>query len=265
MQIIEWEPFFKNEFLEFSLNIGCPINCLKYCPQEVTIKRYASSVTEMSMESFKAILNKTPRNIGILFSGLAEPFCNPRFTEMAEIAYSRGHKLVVFTTLLNAKKSDVERLSKLRYELFCIHLPDGKVTSIETTREYQENVFSLIRTIPTVSFQLMNDRFITHNRENVTRGLLPKKRRLSFCMKLKTPQFVVLPNGDVHICWMDFGLKHKIGNLLSESYETVKERHFRNSSYWLCQYCALNTSARWHFLTKTYELVHKTFGKKTIT
>ena len=181
---------------------------------------------------------------------------------MVEIAYSRGHRLVVNTTLLNAKKSDVERLCKLRYERFCIHLPDGKNTQIETTREYQENVFSLIRNIPTVSFSVMNDNFETNKRENVTRGLLPKKRRVGFCRKLKIPQFVVLPNGDVHICWMDFGLKHKIGNLLSENYKSIRERHFRNGSYETCHYCFFNIPLHWYFLTKAYRLAKKYSEKK---
>jgi len=46
---------------------------------------------------------------------------------------------------------------------------------------------------------------------------------------------VVLPNGDVSLCCMDYGLEHIIGNLLDQSYEEVIPRD--NTCFNLCRFC----------------------------
>ena len=46
---------------------------------------------------------------------------------------------------------------------------------------------------------------------------------------------VVLPNGDVSLCCMDYGLEHIIGNLLDQEYEDVIPKH--NTCFNLCRFC----------------------------
>jgi len=67
------------------------------------------------------------------------------------------------------------------------------------------------------------------------------------CRKLgRNPQVVMLPNCDVVLCCMDFGLKHKLGNLLDQSYlDIVNSPNFQkirsNRFHWdgdcLCREC----------------------------
>jgi hypothetical protein len=231
---------YKDEFIEFTLSVGCPVQCKRYCPQEVFMKNYGKNARIMSFDVFKQILSHIPTNVTLSFAGFCEPFVNPDFIRMLEHAYYSGYKLLVFTTLYGAKPSDVERLLQLDYYDFCLHLRDGHVVSFPLTPEYEHNVFRVIEGIPNVRFVLMNELFQTNNRENVTRGNLPEHKRVGFCQKLATPQFVILPNGAVQLCCYDFGLKHIVGNLLKEDYAIIRARFKAKKGYYaLCPYCSL--------------------------
>jgi hypothetical protein len=46
---------------------------------------------------------------------------------------------------------------------------------------------------------------------------------------------VVLPNGDVSLCCMDYGLKHILGNIYEQEYEDIIPRPLQCFS--LCQGC----------------------------
>lgn len=46
---------------------------------------------------------------------------------------------------------------------------------------------------------------------------------------------VMLPNGDVSLCCMDYGLKHIIGNLFEQTYEEVVPK--RHTCFDLCRFC----------------------------
>lgn len=54
---------------------------------------------------------------------------------------------------------------------------------------------------------------------------------------LRAPDFninVMLPNCDVVLCCNDYGLKHKLGNLLETNYNNL----IREQDYELCHYCS---------------------------
>ncbi len=229
----------RTEMVEFTLAAGCPVQCQRYCPQEVFMKKYGRNTSMMSFSSFKQILSHMPTNVDVTFAGFCEPFVNPDFVRMAEYAYYNGYRLHMYTTLFGAKTSDVERLLNLEYSHFCLHIRDGHIVDFPLTPEYQHNVFRVIEGLPNVTICLMNELFVSNNRENVTRGKKPQPKRVGFCQKLVTPQFVVLPNGSVQLCCMDFGLKHTVGNLLKEDYATIKKRFMeKNNFYPLCSYCS---------------------------
>jgi len=47
---------------------------------------------------------------------------------------------------------------------------------------------------------------------------------------------VMLPNGDMYLCCMDYGLEHKLGNIFEEDYLIIINR--TNKTDWhLCQFC----------------------------
>lgn len=228
------------EYLEVTTKIGCPVNCLKYCPQEVTVKKY-SGKRMLSIDDWTIILNHLPKKLPLLFSGFCEPFANKNALDLINMAHKNGHPIGIFTTLYQATRRDVEKLVKYPFLVFTLHLPDGGAMKIPLSQEYKDNVFTVIYNVKNVSFCIMNDLFKTINRENVTRGASLKRKRFRFCYKLDNPQFNVLPNGDVSLCCMDFGLSHILGNLVTENYTDIKQRFLAHKkTFELCSKCYYN-------------------------
>jgi len=230
------------EFLEVTTKIGCPVNCLKYCPQEVTTSRYSGKRT-LSIDDWEIILDHIPKKLPLVFSGFCEPFANNKVIDLIDMAQKAGHPTSIFTTLYQASRADVEKLVKYPFLVFCLHLPDGNAMKIPLSQEYKDNVFTVLYNVRNVSFAIMNDNFRSLNRENVTRGILTKRKRFKLCVKLSHPQFNLLPNGNVSLCCMDFGLDHTLGNLLTENYEDVKRRFLAHKrTFELCSQCRYNVS-----------------------
>lgn len=229
--------------LEITNNIGCPNNCLKYCPQEVLLKRYSNQVKMMSMQTFKAILNNTPRSVTINFSGFSDPSVNPDWVNMIKHAIQRGHEVKLFTTLCGASDDDVEELKHIKFQFFCLHLPDGKILKEPKTSNYRNHIFELQTQVSNLTLMSMNDNFKSYNRELAVRRLVQKKRRYGYCTqgKFKNVEPVVLPNGYVYLCCMDFGLNSFIGNLLKENYRIIHDRIVKNEGKFSeCYFCSWN-------------------------
>jgi hypothetical protein len=230
------------EYLEITTKIGCPVNCQKYCPQEVTINKY-SGKRSLSIDDWKIILGHIPNRLPLFFSGFCEPFANNRLLDFIEMSQKTGHPIGIYTTLYQASRVDVEKLIKYPFLEFCLHLPDGNVMKLPPFEDYKDNVFTVLCNVRNVSFSIMNDLFKSLNRENLTRGALMKRKRLKFCHKLDHPQFVLLPNGDVTLCCMDFGLSYILGNLLTENYVDIKQSFLaRKKTFDLCSQCKINVS-----------------------
>ncbi len=216
----------------------CPNFCREYCPQEVFIKNYPGDQSELlSLVDFKRIISGVPKSVIIDFSGFCEPFVNKETIEMVKFANNWGYRLSMFTTLRGASESDVHELIKIPFFQLCLHLPDGKFLSFPLTQEYMLNVFTVIKGVRNAVFMSMNDSFKSDNRENVVRGLYRKSHHFRYCWRWAKPDFVVLPNGDVHLCSRDFGLWHKVGNLLHENYSEIRERYLHSRNFELCRYC----------------------------
>lgn len=225
------------EWLEITTKVGCPIKCPKYCPQEVTIRQYQDEDKVLSFENYKEILFNTPDNLTIGFSGFCEPFINKNAMNMIVLADAAGHGIRLNTTLVGASMEDVIRLTKIKFEMFCLHLPDGNNAQIHVTQEYKDKVFVVLQCIPNVEFSIMNDLFFTTGREDVCRDASNKGHSMLFkhCQDWDNPKFVVMPNGDVYLCCMDFGLENKMGNLLTETYDDIKKRY--HPPYSRCKRC----------------------------
>jgi hypothetical protein len=226
------------EYLEITTKVGCPIGCLKYCPQDVLVKNYVSPERVLNLKNFEKAVSTVPRSVEICFSGFCEPFANPDAVRMVEHAYARGHPVSVFTTLYNLSLGDVDALVKVPFEKFCLHLPDGKYAHIPVSPAYMLNVFTVLQNVRNVGFSCMNGLFASNQREDFVRGRNLKRHPIGYCYKRRYPEFVLMPNGDVQLCCMDFGLKHKVGNLLHEDYSAIRKRFLNGSKkYALCSYC----------------------------
>jgi len=62
---------------------------LSYCPQLKFRQGYGSNPNLLSFENFRIVIDKLPTEVGIDFSGLSEPFLNPKALEMIEYADSK--------------------------------------------------------------------------------------------------------------------------------------------------------------------------------
>ena len=126
--------------IEITTKIGCPVKCLKYCPQEVLVRKYGANRQLLDLRDFAKMLSKIPSYVEIIFSGFCEPFANSRCLEMIDLAFRYGYTVSLYTTLYGASKTDVERLVNYRFRIFCLHLPDGEVMAVPLNQEYRSNV-----------------------------------------------------------------------------------------------------------------------------
>ena len=227
------------EEIEITTSIGCPVACLKYCPQEVLTSRYMGNKL-MALDDFRYVLKQIPKDVVIEFSGFCEPFVNPTTIQMIESAHSAGYEIAIYTTLFNVTKNIIERLGRLSFKEFVLHLPDGRVAKIPVTNEYAVNILSIMQKIDNIQFISMNNNFISNNRENIAREIFKTVNYRAHCWKHKYAQFVLLPNLDVQLCCMDFGLWHKIGNLALERYTDVRNRFLESKKdFRLCGMCSI--------------------------
>jgi hypothetical protein len=289
--------------MEITTQIGCRNMCV-YCPQSVFITAYSRKnrlLSKMSFETFQSCIDKMPRDVDIHFGAFTEPWLNPVCTKMVLYADQKGHKIAVFTTLVGMDLSDMASLKSVLFKGFYIHLPSAE--GYEKIL-LDENYFKLLRAVSNsgidkISYHvhggvrdelklLLGGKKInywdTHTRAgNVKDGSdrpLERKRGIIGCKK--NPylyQNVLLPNGDVVLCCMDFGMRHILGNLLVSEYESlfqseeflkVKNGQQDESSDILCRYCdgyAYSVSLfqrirafRWPFIRR--DGLDKTGGRK---
>jgi hypothetical protein len=216
--------------LEITTLGKCPINCSCYCPQEIYIKQYGNPDDKLSFPNFVKYLSKVPKHVVITFSGFSEPFLNKDAVKMVHYTHEEGYNIAIFSTLVGLTPEDIESFAGIPFELFAIHLPDPyKFAHIPLSATYKETLISAITTIPRTEFKIMNDFFVSNKREQMTRGkYLPKWYPVA-CEKLNGPQPVLLPNGLVALCCMDFGLTSIIGDFNKEDwFDIIKGEKLNN-------------------------------------
>lgn len=235
-----------NSWLEITTVSKCIIDC-SYCPQQVFKEAYQGCRT-LSLENFKKALLSVPKNVAIHFSGFSEPFLNPECVNMIEHAHSAGYKIVLYSTLEGLKSNDVKRLQICNPEEFVLHLPDNKGNAkIAITETYKDTLITALQLLNVTNFSVMNDYFISNERAGLCQNI-PERHVHGwfYCEKLLSPRFVMLPNCDVVLCCMDFGLKHRLGNLLEQSfndivnskeYKRVRDGRFKKYEDIICRKC----------------------------
>ena len=63
----------KKSSFEITTQIGCSVQCLKYCPQELITSRYKGK-RHLSLEVFKQFISTVRSSVRITFAGFVEPF-----------------------------------------------------------------------------------------------------------------------------------------------------------------------------------------------
>lgn len=228
-----------NRILEISTCVGCRMAC-SFCPQKIHVEKYIerSSDLKMSFETFEKCALKLPKDVEIMFAGMAEPWLNPRCTEMLLCAHYSGHAVSVYTTCVGMTPSDVDHIKNLPFIHFCIHLPDEeKKMNVVATKEYFDTLRACIARIPRTTLMCIGTlrkdvrAAIGKNVADNTNSLIsragtvasvPAPYKAGRLKKLPCMEHnVLLPNGDVLLCCMDYAQQHVIGNLLTMEYEDV--------------------------------------------
>lgn len=235
-----------NGTMEITTKIGCTMRC-KYCPQSLLIREYTQDSKRpimMSMDTFKQCIDKIPDYITIDFSGMCEPWLNPQCTDMVEYAAKAGHPIRIFTTLVGMAMNDIERLGRLEVEQLVLHLPDAQGNaSIPVDADYIKRLSVMIHTV-----EARNKGISCHGTLaqkvvplidqswNIGSELIDRAGNLElkdikhqetpgeiFCdlCGFELNHNVLLPDGSVVLCCMDYGMKHILGNLLTQSYEEI--------------------------------------------
>ena len=234
--------------LEISTVVGCKMMC-SYCPQKLHIKNYGlgstSKVTKMGLDTFQACLSKVPADVEVCFAGMAEPFLNESCVDMILMAHSLGYTVDVYTTTLNMARSTTDAIKHVPFRHFCLHLPDADgLMKMSITPEYLANLSYCVANIKhtkmvigTIHPEVMavvghvpdSTSSLYSRAGNLPGRELPKKSGQLECSSCgpKIDHNVLLPNGDVVLCCMDYGSDHILGNLTVNTYEDL----FKSKSY----------------------------------
>lgn len=237
--------------LEITTNIGCPLAC-QYCPQQVISAAYSkhSTVSVMFFDCFRECLATVPQCVAIDFSGMSEPWQNPDCTRMVLHAVGRGHTTRIHTTLYGMTLQDVRELAPLPLDAFRVHLPSReRLEKIRVDASYLALLAAVASAIPAARFVCFGEQ-VDPEVERVLRSYPGSKIRFAsasnradtLCsdgkplLSLESGRIrcrnharynVLLPNGDVTLCCMDYGLKHLLGNLREIAYEDLfRSREF---------------------------------------
>ena len=264
--------------LEITTVAGCAVACA-YCPQRTfaTIQRSVSSQTVMSLEVFEKCLATVPADVDISFSGYAEPWLNPSCTTMVKHAHTKGHGLRIFTTLAGMTLRQLEEVISTSPKLLVVHLfDDGEHMNGRFVNDSYLRVLRRLAMIdaawlrflafgtvhPEVQSIVPPDRIATtqpliSRAGSVNWQIVTPPPPLSgpvFCTEARQFRNVLLPNGDVTLCCMDYQRKHVLGNLTEVSYaelhrsptfRTLIRRMLGEDGELICRSCEYAVRANW--------------------
>ncbi len=249
--------------------IGCSVAC-HYCPQKALSKAYRNrtwvqapgsistptspttsapvsgkatrkATRQMSMQTLTRCIAKLPADVEVHFTGYSEPALNPQLVEMVEHVLTRGHRVVMATTLHGLSLNDLQRLLDSDLHAFSVHLLSEANGEPRTSDHELLDKLALIkastRKVPLRFYGTRLDPDIkalvgdsdqlhwltSHTRAGNVSGANqltpPRLQGRLACRRLF--QQVLLPNGDVSLCCMDYSLRHVLGNLLQQEYAAL--------------------------------------------
>ena len=238
--------------LEITAKIGCRIQC-RACPQKVLMHSYfkenANRKEIMDFEDYQLCLANMPDDTVVCFSGFVEPFHHLKAIDMICFAHERGYAVDLYTTLDGLTMEQFNRIRDLPFSEVVLHTPDKMgYASIRTTPEYWKILDMALdqkkpngkpfidvanaQSEPTEEFlKIAGDRIHVDTRlidragnldalENLT-ACVPHKGKIYCSRSVRQNHWVLLPDGTVALCCMDFGLQHVIGNLIESNYKEI--------------------------------------------
>ena len=230
--------------LEITTNIPCPNQCI-YCPQDILQKQY-NKCRYLTFDTFRICLSKLPPKLRLHFSGFSEPFNNPDCCHMIKYAYEQEFEVCLYSTLIGLTAEALNVIKDIQFHAISIHLPND-LMKFKITPKYNSILLSFIKIFPNAKRHIIGLSNILSN--SINANIIPTInlhsranniidedigiRRHPYtqgkiqCGIGNLKNNILLPNGDVYLCCMDFGLKHKLGNLVTDTYESL----FKSDEY----------------------------------
>jgi sulfatase maturation enzyme AslB (radical SAM superfamily) len=231
-------------WLEITTTIGCRVACT-YCPQKALTSsyRHRSKTITLELDDFRRFLHSVPSDVKIAFSGYSEPFLNTSCVDMMRHAAEKGHALIASSTLEGMSLEDAKHLLDIPFERFLVHLANDKEQERVTLDDRYFKILDIFQGHPTFRFHADGykvhrdiekhlDSYVlkkVHTRAgNVPTQKVEDMEERIEALALQGPIScdritgnVLLPNGDVALCCMDFSLRHIIGNLGQQPYDSL--------------------------------------------
>jgi radical SAM protein with 4Fe4S-binding SPASM domain len=205
--------------------IGCSNMCY-YCPQKILLKNYNSHIKILTLNNLKIFLKNINKNNTIInFSGFSENLNNNYISDILLYCYNQGFTLNYFYTTLNSINDLNKIIDKLKnnveFNYVIFHEYDGLSFNKELFNKridlFKNNIKSKNYIISKINKPLSR----AGNNENISTIYKSDKIKCNFYnLNHIFNCNVLLPNGDLYLCCNDFGLKHKIGNLFHNHYES---------------------------------------------
>lgn len=245
------DPYFHRPVMEITPKAGCSVHC-RYCPQNLFLQRYFAEDRQMEMkfDEFRMYLDRMPQDIVVDFSGFVEPFLAKDGLRMVHYAYESGHDVRLFTTLVGLDRAAFCEIEDIPFKLVVLHLPDvHHYANIPVTDNYLEllryivvkkrrngdsfvdmancqsepdpRVADIIGHSFPISWELY-DRAGNLSDEHL-HSVEPYNEPVYCERSMALNHNVLLPNGDVVLCCMDFGMQHVLGNLKQQTYEEIMQ------------------------------------------
>ena len=245
-----------NPTVEITTVLGCRVQC-KYCPQSLLMQKYFCDNKKrpsiMSLDDFKKIVRNTPDNCDFMFAGMAEPFLNPECLNMLKVSCEAGRNVSLYTTLEGGDQNDIDEILKLPLQFVGLHVADKLGNAnITVSERYIKNVEKMINAKKLNGENFINDISAQGEPipeiEKLCRGKyevlislqdragnlfdsnLAKREKILTNEKItccfagpKLNNHVVLPDGTLLLCNMDYGMQHVLGNIFKDTYDNLRK------------------------------------------
>ncbi len=236
--------------LELSLTIGCQLDCL-YCPQKLLLSKYYGAdknrKSKLGFEDFKIVLDKVQPGASISFCGMSEPFHNERCADMICYAYEKGYKISLLTTLIGMTMEDFDKIKNIIFDSFVLHIPDEEKHSKFKIDEEYLTLFKLVNKTIDIDYYSCHG-----NVSSMVQDFIDKDKYAGIALgdragNLEVPDPipvyrggpiacyhgseaqvggwtpVMFPDGSLVLCCQDYGMKHVLGNLITQSWAEICE------------------------------------------
>jgi len=256
-EAIKVRTIIKQKHIELTTIIGCRSMC-KYCPQATIVQAYFKDnpdrEKELTAKNLEKYLKNIPDSMPISFAGFSEPLAAKEILKICSVLDEQKRTVYVNTTLFNVRQDTVNNIfSNHAFEFVQIHIPDkNNWTKIKNDIDYKRKIATVISNIDTrkttLVFTCLGDvpedlynfinRFNIKHYENFGAEFIQDRNgyvddffiseRLHhkgeiICAKTQN-EFtfnVLLPDGSLCLCCMDYGLENIIGNLNENTYEEI--------------------------------------------